>query len=819
MWHVTDNWVSRAHERDRFELAIAGTRLGLWDWDMQTGETVFNERWAEIIGYTLADLSPTSIETWTSLAHPDDLAHSAAEIERHTQGLIPFYDVEARMRHRDGTWVWVRDRGQIVEWTLDGKPRRMLGTHEDINDRVIAQDELAASERRFVAMFRDHDAVMLLVDPGTGRIVDANHSAAQFYGYSIDELRSMMIDQINTLPPEEIARRRQQAVEHRLENFVFPHRLANGQSRLVEVHSSPIEDHGRTLLFSIIRDGTDREYFESQQRQAAAVFDHMSDAVIIADNRGIVLRVNPAFTRITGWAPEKIIGRDTRSIAAPIADHDHREQIRESHRTLEGFRNELLLRHADGTEFPCLVSASPIHGPMGVIDGYVTLITDIRDRVRAEQDQLSFVTRHDPITGLPNRVWFTELLDQRLDELRGNGTFATLLLIDIDRFQVINDSYGRDTGDNVLAQLGNRLQARMRPEDRLAATEGNEFGVLLDGISDVTEATRAAERMLDAIVSPVLLPDGTEIHASACVGVKVIPGSSRTAEGVMQSAEAALHLAKRVGPGTIRHHSEMLIPATRERVALEMRLWRAWEAREFSVHYQPQVNLRTGEIVGAEALMRWIPADGPPVPPSEFIPVAEEIGLIADLGRWILDQACQQGVAWAAAGLPHITLAVNVAAAQFLYGTLGDDVDLALAETGLPARWLELELTESGLFGIGPDTIAELTSIRERGVRLSIDDFGTGYSSLSYLTRLPLTRLKIDRSFVSGLGTDPSALAVASTIVSMGHALGLEILAEGVETEEQRALLSELGCDLYQGYLKSPPVSADAFAALLAPSL
>ncbi|MCX6433258.1 MAG: PAS domain S-box protein [Actinobacteria bacterium] len=532
---MTDNWVSRAHERDRFELAIAGTRLGLWDWDMVTGETVFNERWAEIIGYTLDELSPTSIETWTSLAHPDDLAHSAAEIERHTQGLIPFYDVEARMRHRDGTWVWVRDRGQIVEWTLDGKPRRMLGTHEDINDRVIAQDELAASERRFAAMFRDHDALMLLVDPGTGRIVDANHSAAQFYGYSIDELRSMKIDQINTLPPREIARRRKQVVDHTRESFVFPHRLANGQSRLVEVHSSPIVDHGRTLLFSIIRDVTEREYFEAQQRQAAAVFDHMSDAVIIADNRGMVLRVNPAFTRITGWPPERIVGHDTRSIAAPIADPDLRKTVRESHRKMEGFRNELMLMHADGTEFPCLISASPVHGPMGVIDGYVTLVTDIRDRVRTEQDHLSFVTRHDPVTGLPNRVWFAELLDQRLDEMHRNGSFATLLLIDIDRFQVINDSFGRDAGDDVLAQIGRRLQARLRPEDRLAATDGNEFGVLLDGISGLPEATRAAERMLEAIVSPVLLPDGTEARTSACVGVKVIPGSSQTAELVLQN--------------------------------------------------------------------------------------------------------------------------------------------------------------------------------------------------------------------------------------------------------------------------------------------
>jgi diguanylate cyclase (GGDEF)-like protein/PAS domain S-box-containing protein len=816
---MTEDLASRTNERARFELALASTRLGLWDWNMITGETVFNERWAEILGYQLAELSPTTIETWTSLAHPDDLAHSAAEIERHAQGLIPFYDVEVRMRHHDGRWVWVHDRGQIVEWTPDGQPQRMIGTHEDADARITAQTELAASERRFVAMFRDHDAVMLLVDPDTGQIVDANHSAARFYGYSIDDLRRMQIDQINTLPPEEAARRRQQALNHTLQSFVFPHRLADGQIRLVEVHSSPIEDHGRTLLFSIIHDVTDREALEALQRQAAAVFDHISDAVIIADPRGIVMRVNPAFTRITGLAPEDIIGSDTRSIAAPIEDPERRQEVRETHRRAEGFRAELVVRHADGSEFPCIISASPILGSMGDIDGYVTLVTDIRDRVRAEQDNISFVTRHDPVTGLPNRVWFAEALDDRLDQLRSAGTYATLLLIDLDRFQVLNDSYGREAGDGVLADIAGRLAARMRPQDLLAATQGNEFAVLLDGISDIPEAGRAAERMLEAIVAPAPLPDGTEATTSACIGVKVIPGSSRTAEEVMQSAEAALHLAKRVGPGTIRHHSQMLVPATRKRVALEMRLWRAWEKREFTVYYQPQIDITTGSVVGAEALIRWFPEDGPPVPPAEFIPVAEEIGLIADLGRWVLSHTCQQGAIWAAAGQPPITLAVNVAAAQFAYGTLATDIDQALAATGFPAERLELELTESGLFGIGPDTVAELDAVRSRGVRLSIDDFGTGYSSLSYLTRLPLTGLKIDRSFVSGLGSDPSALTVASTIVSMGHALGLTILAEGVETEEQRLLLRELGCDLFQGYLVSPPVSALEFATLLRASL
>jgi diguanylate cyclase (GGDEF)-like protein/PAS domain S-box-containing protein len=801
-------------ERARLELALLGTRLGLWDWNMQTGDTVFNDRWAEIVGYALADLGRTSIDDWVRLSHPNDLARSNESIERHVEGLTPFYDITVRMLHRDGHWVWVHDRGTLVERSEDGRPLRMVGTHEDVTAQVVAEQELAASERRLVAMFQMHDAVMLLVDPVSGEIVDANRSAAAFYGYPVETLRTMRITQINMLSDGEVARRRAQAVEGVLGRFVFPHRLANGSIRTVEVHSSPIEDHGRTLLFSIIRDVTEREVYEGRLRQAATFFSNALEGVVMVSADRLIQEVNPAFTSITGWAPEDVIGRSLDILRVPGSEGEDGVDAQASIRAGEGFRLQRTIRRADGKESPILLSVNPIVGPMGETTGFVAQVSDIGERVRAEQARLDHMMYVDQLTGLPNRLQFTDLADAEIRAIRHTHAIDALVLVNLDRFKDINEGYGHDAGDAVMSVIAERFAGRLRAADILARYSGDEFAILLRGLSGRADADGVVHSLLRSLQGVCALPEG-DIFVTACIGVVMLPEAVHDAQQALQRAMAALHTAKDRGPGSIQHHVDYFVVESRDRLMRATQLRQAWQHGELRLAYQPQLDLRTGQISGVEALMRWRSPVHGDVPPSDFIPVAEDIGLIADIGIWALQEACRQGVRWAAQGLPALTVSVNVSAQQLVPGRLVDEVVEALRTSGLPSERLVLELTESALLHTGADTMELLTALADIGVRLAIDDFGTGYSSFAYLRQYPLSTLKIDRSFVQDLEVDASSRSITTAIIAMGHGLGIRVVAEGVETTGQRDFLLGAGCDLMQGFLLSPAIDPATLTQLM----
>jgi diguanylate cyclase (GGDEF)-like protein/PAS domain S-box-containing protein len=801
--------------RERFELALMGTHLGAWDWHIQTGELALNERWAEMIGYRLSELHPISIETWTRFAHPDDLELSNRLITDLSHGKTGQYDVELRMRHREGHWIWVRDRGRIAEWGRDGKPTRMAGTHEDITELVLARNELASSEGRLKSMFTDHGAVMLLVEPASGSIIDANAAAAQFYGYAVDQLRSMSISDINALSADEVANLRREAVSRRLDHFIFPHRLASGEIRTVEVHSSPIEDKGRTLLFSIIHDVTERESNERELREAAAVFDNTSEAIIVTDGLGTIRRINPALTALTGWSSESLIGQHASILTGdpPIPGTTNAEKA--SSLLSAGFRAERPLTHADGSETPSILSINPIRDGAGGVAGFVALISDISERVRAEHSRLDDAASIDPTTGLPNRAAFTELL-VRLREHEGDlHRRAAIILIDVDRFKGVNDSYGHGAGDEVLRHVTSVLMEQLEPEDSLARFGGDEFVMLMDNVHDKVDPGAVAERLLAALASPCQLSTGIEVFLSACAGIVELDHEPGSAETALQHADAALHEAKRSGPGSVRRHVDAIVRSSRDRLVLETRLRRAWRDGEFTIAYQPQVDVTSGLIVGAEALLRWASADEGDITPATFIPIAEEIGLMPAIGAWVLREACRQAQEWVRTGLPPLRMAVNVTARQLHNSRFTTEVKQALATTGFDGTCLELELTESTLLaptGVIRDLLADLTG---QGITLAIDDFGTGYSSFAYLHRLPVSMLKIDRSFVMAIDAAGHDRSIAAAIISMGHDLGLQVLAEGVETVEQLAFLRAQGCDLFQGFLVSPAVHPEAFAKLV----
>ena len=444
-------------------------------------------------------------------------------------------------------------------------------------------------------------------------------------------------------------------------------------------------------------------------------------------------------------------------------------------------------------------------------------LSDITERKQAEE-RLHHLAYYDALTGLPNRTLLAKLLDQALTVAQRGGQGGGLLFIDLNRFKVINDTLGRRSGDELLRQVSLRFRATLREQDLVARLGGDEFAIGLFDIGQHYEAGMVAQKLLAALVPPFLI-DGHTLRLDASIGIAVAPQDGADAETLLRHADIAMARAKRDqdggdGRAAVAYYSQDMNHGMRERMVLENGLRHALGHHQLRLHYQPKFALDSGRIIGAEALVRWLHPERGLLPPGDFIPLAEETGLVVALGEWVLEAACRQAQAWQRAGLAPFRIAINVAAREFTSG-LPARVGAVLARYGLAADWLELEITESTLMHDIERVIGIMDSIKRLGVSLALDDFGTGYSSLSYLKRFPISTLKIDRSFTLGIPIDANDCAIASTIISIGQQLQHKVIAEGVETAEQLAFLKASGCDEVQGYLFARPLPADQFEALL----
>jgi len=573
---------------------------------------------------------------------------------------------------------------------------------------------------------------------------------------------------------------------------------------------------GSVLWHGFITDITKHKQTEVELRIAATAFE-LQDAMLVTDANNVILKVNQAFTRITGYSAEEVIGKTPNLLSSGQHDKTFYSSMWESINRTDAWQGEIWNRRKNGEMFPEWLIITAVKEPDEKnehVNNYVASFSDITSRKAAEEEikQLAF---YDPLTQLPNRRLLQERLKHSIDVERRDGKRLALLMLDLDRFKAVNDSLGHLAGDELLQQVAVRISARLRDVDMVARLGGDEFVVLLEDIAHAEDAARVAAEIIFVLGKPFQLAQSNDVQIGASIGISLYPEHGASYEMLMDHADAALYQAKDQGRGCYAYFSEDQTLAARERIALETRLRRAIEQGELRVFYQPQVDIESGRIVGAEALVRWQdPIEGL-IPPLRFIPIAEETGLILEIGAWVLRETCRQGRLWLDAGLPPLTLAVNVSPQQFRRGDISALVATALNETGFPAEYLELEMTESGLLENQDNVMALLNKLRSQGIRLAIDDFGTGFSSLAYLKHFPLDVLKIDKSFIDDIPNLQDDMEIAATIIAMGHILGFKVLAEGVETPEQLAFLREKKCDSYQGYIKSPPVPAKAFALLL----
>ncbi|CRL49724.1 MULTISPECIES: EAL domain-containing protein [Pseudomonas] len=672
----------------RLALALKASELGLWDWNLQTDE-VHHTQIQELFGLA-PEYVTAMLRHLRPRLHPEDLPALKRALIEHLKGRSEDYQIEYRVRHGDGHWVWIEDRGRAVERSKTGRVIRMVGTRRDISASKVQ---------------------------------------------------------------------------------------------------------------------------EEQRQLAATVFEAASEGIVIFDPDYALIAVNQAFSRVTGYDIDDMLGRNV--VELPCS-RDARRHYGAIHQALEQhgtWQGELVETRKNGELYPQWLQLNAVRDSRGNVSHIVGFFADLSAR-RESEERMRYLTHYDELTGLANRSLFRERLREAHQRVRQGGRSLALLHINLDRFKLLNDSLGHDVADQLLQKMSRRLVNALPEADTIARLSGDEFAVLFDTYGNLSSLARVATRLSTKLRLPVSV-DGHELVISASMGISMLPDNAREISALVSQSNMAMQHAKHLGGDNFQFYTESLQASTLERLQLENQLRKAIEEKQLKVFYQPKLCLATGHLNAAEALVRWDHPTMGRVPPGDFIGLAEETGLIGPIGEFVLRQACWQACEWQRQGLEPIRVSVNLSVHQLRQGKLVSLVRQVLEETGLAPHYLELELTESQLLDSVEHIIATFQQLRDLGVKLAIDDFGTGYSSLSYLKRIPVDYVKIDQAFIRGLGEGTVDAAITRAIIAMAHGLSLKVVAEGVERQEQLEFLKAECCDEVQGYLISRPVEADELAKLL----
>lgn len=686
---------------------------------------------------------------------------------------------------------------------------------QKLNNEMLHKDaikNLLESEQRFRNFFREHDAIMLLIDPTSGEIIDANDSAIKFYGYSHHQITQIYIQHINCLSPDNVEIEKAKAINNKQNYFIFPHQLADGSIKQVEVHSSPIIINNKPLLFSIIHDITERIEIEKKLKLDAKVFENSQEGVLITDKHHKIIAINHGFTEITGYEEQDAIGKTPALLSSNRHDSAFFAEMYDKINRTGFWRGEIWNRRKNGDIYPELLSISKVEDEYGQLENYVGVFSDIT-RIKQSEQRLDKLAHYDALTGLPNRLMLKSRLKHAIDLAQRQETKLAVLFIDLDRFKIVNDSLGHVAGDELLKQVAKRMADRMRDSDTIARIGGDEFVLLVEDVEHLHDLIIVAQDTITNLNKSFKLNGDNEVFVGCSVGISIYPNDAKEANELITFADAAMYRAKQNGRNTYSFYTESLSQQADLKLKLSAQLKRGIQQDELELFYQPQVNLNTGELYGVEGLVRWNHPEKGLLPPSEFISLAEERGIIHDISRWVLNQGCKQLKLWQNKGFTG-TLSLNISPRDFGYEDFFNDVKKVIDDNQIDPKGLELELTENAIMKRADAIMALLNKLKGLGVGIAIDDFGTGYSSLSYLKHFPIDKLKIDQTFVHDMHINEPDKALVETIINMAKSFKLTVIAEGIELSEQASLLQKLGCDVGQGYLYAKPLPIAKLEAL-----
>ncbi|SFQ65974.1 PAS domain S-box-containing protein/diguanylate cyclase (GGDEF) domain-containing protein [Pseudomonas sp. NFPP07] len=790
-----------------------------------------NHHLGQTLGYNKTELHQMGEYFWEILLHPEDadLYHRLRQEQRHA-GYLQLLQCHLRFRHRSGQWRCFDIREQALARDKYDQVTRIIGVAKDITDQIEASESLRDSERRYrmlaesisdVIFSTDSKMALNYVSPSVQSVLgyDAEWifqngwqstiaNPQQLTGiYALMERVSKALDK-----PEQLARLRNQ-VQTQL--FLFDCLRADGRKIPIELRLVLVWDELGAFegVLGVGRDISQQRRAEKDLRMAATVFEHSTSAILITDPAGYIVQANEAFSRVSGYAVSQVLDQLPNMLTVDEQQEAHLRYVLKQlhqHSTWEG---EVWLKRRNGEHYPAWVGITAVLDDEGDLASYVCFFTDISERKASEQ-RIHRLAYYDALTHLPNRTLFQDRLHTALQSAERQKSWVVLMFLDLDRFKPINDSLGHAAGDRMLKEMATRLLDCVDDDDTVARMGGDEFTLLLQPRTSreiaLNRAIHVAEQILASLVKPFVL-EGREFFVTASIGIALSPQDGNELSQLMKNADTAMYHAKERGKNNFQFYQADMNASALERLELESDLRHALEQQEFILYYQPQFSGDGKRLTGAEALLRWRHPRRGLVPPGDFIPVLEELGLVVDVGDWVISEACRQLKAWHQAKVRVPKVSVNISARQFSDGQLGMRIATILKDTGLPPACLELELTESILMREVSEAMQILDGLKNLGLSIAVDDFGTGYSSLNYLKQFPIDVLKIDRTFVDGLPSGEQDAQIARAIIAMAHSLNLAVIAEGVETHEQLDFLREHGCDEVQGYLFGRPMPANSF--------
>lgn len=676
------------------------------------------------------------------------------------------------------------------------------------------EEKIKASEKELRNIFRDMQDTYYRTD-NEGRFVRLSESVKELLGYEVDELLGKKVKDIHVDSRGRLKLLKKLEQLGTANGFDAPLKHKDGSIVWGSSNSHYCRDDDDNIVGveGMIRDMSQHRESELQMRKMSSALEQSADMIVITDNQGVVEYINPAVETITGYSFKEVVGGTFNIVKSGKQSDDFYKNLWTTILAGEVFRDVLINKKKNGDLYYEEKTITPIKNNQGQIINFVGTGRDITSRMENEE-RLSFMAHHDALTELPNRILFMDRLSQSLAHATRYAKRVAVLFVDLDRFKNINDTLGHDVGDKILIQLASRLRKNIRRGDTVARLGGDEFAILLNDIETEQVVSQLTKMVLLALEQPLEV-EGREFFVTASIGISLFPNDGSESGTLLRNADIAMYKAKDMGKNNYQFYSADMSARAFQRLTMENSLRRALEREEFILFYQPQFNLKTNKISGVEALLRWQHPDLGMVMPNDFIPLLEETGLINQVGDWIVGEACRQMKVWSASGFSDLMMSVNISGRQFHDKGFIGKIEACISASGVSPNMIEMEITESVLMENQERTVTALELLEKMGFRIAIDDFGTGYSSFGYLRRFRVDTLKVDQSFIHDVIENADDAAITSAIIAMAHSLKLNVIAEGVETQQQLAFLRKHDCDCVQGYLLSRPLPADELTKLL----